>query len=121
MLLANIFLVLSLARVPRYKWNPIYFRSTAVSNAALLKSLGLPDILSSVLVPPSKHTSHPSVASPADTILKLLGSLSAALAQIFAFVNFVQARRRFRAEGVDSDYGPALWMGLGAFLAAFLA
>ena len=33
MIAANVYLVLSLAQVPKYKWDPIYFRTSAVSSA----------------------------------------------------------------------------------------
>ncbi|WRT68759.1 uncharacterized protein IL334_005739 [Kwoniella shivajii] len=78
MILAWITLVLSLLKVGKFMWNPVYFRTTA-----------------------------------------LLGSLMAILAEAFALVLFVNAKRKHNDNGIQAKYGAALWLGLVGAITAF--
>jgi len=55
-----------------------------------------------------------------DRLPQILGTLIAMIAEIFALAHWVTARRRFNTNGVDADYGAALWMGLTAAIIAFI-
>jgi hypothetical protein len=51
---------------------------------------------------------------------KILGTLISMIAEIFALAHWVTAKKRFNTNGVEADYGAALWMGLAAAIIAFI-
>jgi hypothetical protein len=42
------------------------------------------------------------------------------IAEISALAHWVTAKKRFNTNGVEADYGAALWMGLAAAIIAFI-
>lgn len=116
MLLSFIALLLSLLRVGKFMWNPVYFRTTAVSLMwSMIGAEAEPDL--SRFHPP-RH----SIGSAFRFTSQLIGSLCAILAEIFALILWVTARHRYN----DSDspgrakYGAALWLGLSGAIVAFI-